>query len=158
MIESQSESEPTWRPARPTDDDAITSMCVELNREDPGFSAFDGTRVRRTLAVFRDEPHRGQAVVVELGGVVRGYALLVPFWSNELGGCVCEVDELFVQDGFRSRGIGTSLFEAIATGALFAHESVVAIALGVTGDNRRARALYERLGFRAVGTTMVRVL
>jgi len=149
-------SAPTWRPARPTDDDVIVSMCLALNGEDPGLSAVEGATVLRTLAAFRAEPHRGQAVVVELGGVVLGYALLVPFWSNELGGCVCQIDELFVQDGFRSRGIGTSLFEAIAAHALFSHEDVVALALGVTADNQRARALYERLGFRAIGTTMVR--
>jgi GNAT superfamily N-acetyltransferase len=154
MIDSESAA--TWRPARPTDDDAIASMCLELNKEDPGLSTVDETSVRRTLAVFRAQPHRGRAVVVELGGVVRGYALLVPFWSNELGGCVCDVDELFVQAGFRSRGIGTSLFEAITARALFADETVVALALGVTSGNHRARALYERLGFRAVGTTMVR--
>ena len=156
MIDNENAA--TWRPALPTDDDAIAFMCLALNREDPGLSVVDDTRVRRTLAVFRAEPHRGHAVVVELGGVVRGYALLVPFWSNELGGCVCEVDELFVQEGFRSRGIGTSLFEAIAAGVLFADERVVALALGVSSGNPRARALYERLGFRAIGTTMVRAL
>jgi hypothetical protein len=33
---------------------------------------------------------------------------------------------------------------------------VVAIALGVTSANARARHLYERLGFAAVGVSMVR--
>jgi ribosomal protein S18 acetylase RimI-like enzyme len=86
-----------------------------------------------------------------------GYALLVPFWSNELGGCVCEVDELYVQAPFRSRGIGRALFTAIEKGAVW-EDGPVAIALGVTGSNQRARSLYERLGFKAVGTVMVRIL
>lgn len=149
---------PIWRLARPADDGAITPMCLALHREDPGFSSVDNVAIQRTLATFRAEPHRGRAVVAELGGVVSGYALLVPYWSNELGGCVLQVDELFVRDGFRGRGVGTSLFDEIAAGALVSGERVVALALGVTGGNQRARALYERLGFRAVGTTMVRAL
>ena len=151
-------STPTWRPARPTDDDAIVSMCLALYREDPGFSAVDAERVRRTLAKLRAEPHRGQAVVADVADVARGYAFLVPFWSNELAGCVCEVDELFVQNAFRSRGVGAALFEAITSRKLFAEEKVVALALGVTSGNHRARALYERLGFRTVGTTMARAI
>jgi GNAT superfamily N-acetyltransferase len=83
-----------------------------------------------------------------------GYALLIPFWSNELGGSICEVDELFVIPERRSQGHGTALFEAIANGVLWP-TAVVGIALGVTPDNSRARRLYERLGFAAVGVSMV---
>jgi GNAT superfamily N-acetyltransferase len=132
-------------------------MCLELNEEDPGTVVVDGARVRRTLETFRREPHRGRAVVAECDGERVGYALLVPFWSNELGGCVCEVDELYVEPAFRSRGIGRALFSAIEDGTVW-DEPAVAIALGVTSSNGRARALYERVGFRAVGTVMVRAL
>ena len=41
-----------------------------------------------------------------------------------------------------------------ANGVLWA-TAVVGIALGVTPDNSRARRLYERLGFTAVGFSMV---
>lgn len=34
--------------------------------------------------------------------------------------------------------------------------AVAGVALGVSPDNARARRVYERLGFRAAGTTMVR--
>jgi GNAT superfamily N-acetyltransferase len=152
---SEESTTPMWRAAGPSDDDAITSMCLSLYREDPGFSNVDDAGVRRTLAAFRAEPHRGRAAVADFEGFARAYAFLVPFWSNELGGAVCQVDELFVEEGFRSRGIGRSLFDAIAT--VYPDERFVAIALGVTPGNQRARALYERVGFRAVGTTLVRI-
>jgi len=146
----------TWRRARPTDDDAVVAMSLMLHAEDPGTAAVDDDRVRRTLETFRCEPHRGRAVVAETDARPVGYAFLVPFWSNELGGSVCEVDELYVEPGFRSRGIGRALFGAIEDGSVW-DEAPVAIALGVTSSNGRARSLYERAGFRAVGTVMVRV-
>jgi ribosomal protein S18 acetylase RimI-like enzyme len=54
----------------------------------------------------------------------------------------------------RSQGHGTALFEAIVNGVLWP-TAVAGIALGVTPGNIRARRLYERLGFAAVGISMV---
>jgi hypothetical protein len=39
-----------------------------------------------------------------------GYALLIPYWSNEFGGVLLFVDELFVLREVRNRGIGHSFF------------------------------------------------
>ena len=129
-------------------------MCLALYREDPGFEEVAVEGVRETLAVFERQPSRGRAVVAEVGSVVAGYALLVPFWSNGAGGEICEIDELYVRPERRGEGIGTALFGAIDAGrfGVFA-----ATALGVSPANARARRLYERLGFRAAATTMVRI-
>jgi ribosomal protein S18 acetylase RimI-like enzyme len=96
-------------------------------------------------------------VVLEIEGLVSGYALLMRFWSNELGGEICEVDELFVTPERRNRGYGSSLFMAITQGDLWP-APVAAIVLGVTPNNAAARRLYERLGFAAAGLSMVRRL
>jgi GNAT superfamily N-acetyltransferase len=79
---------------------------------------------------------------------------LIAFWSNELGGEVCDVDELFVTREQRGRGHGRSLFAAITNAGLWP-SPVVALALGVTPANARARRLYEQLGFAAAGVSMV---
>ena len=142
-----------WRRARPEDGEKIVSMCLALYREDPGLAPVEAGQVRETLALFERQPDRGRAVVAEVGGRVAGYAILVPFWSNGLRGEICEVDELYVRPDGRGEGLGSALFNAIDAGRFgwFA-----GTALGVTPGNARARQLYERLGFRAAGTTMVR--
>src|SRR5262249_14368159 len=104
-----------WRPAKPDEDEAIVAMCLALNAEDPG-EPVTADQVRRTLAAFRAEPVRGRAVVAEVGAEVVGYALLVSFWSNEWGGEICAIDELYVAPAHRAQGIGTRLFEAVGGG------------------------------------------
>jgi ribosomal protein S18 acetylase RimI-like enzyme len=142
-----------WRPATPEDGQEIVSLCLALHREDPGPALVEAEQVRETLALFEREPDQGRAVVAQVDDGVAGYALLVPFWSNHLGGQICEVDELYVRPERRGEGLGSALFGAIEAGkfGVFA-----ATALGVSPRNVRALRLYERLGFRASETTMLR--
>ena len=128
-------------------------MCLALDREDPGITSVDAAKVRATLDAFERQAGRGRAVVAEVGGRVVGYAFLVPFWSNALGGEVCEVDELYVRPDRRDQGLGSALSGAIDAGRF---GSFAATALVLNPGNVRARRLYERLGFRAAGTTMIR--
>ncbi len=148
-----------WRLATPADDDAIVSMCLALNAEDPGPHRVAAAQVRRTLSTLRDEPARGRAVVCEIDGRPIGYALLIAFWSNELGGEACTIDELFVEPDYRGRGFGTKLIEMIAG----REQSLwpirpMALALEVTSQNHRARVLYRRLGFEGENLALRRRL
>lgn len=111
--------------------------------------------MRETLATLRRDAWRGRAIVLDIDRQVVGYALLIGYWSNELGGEVCVVDELYVTHEFRGRGHGAALFGAIERGELWPTPAA-AIALGVTPSNSRARRLYERLGFAAVGVSLVK--
>ena len=146
-----------WRLAEPRDDDALVEMCMRLYDEDPGGLPVSPENMRATLRALRREPCRGRAVALEIENQASGYALLIAFWSNELGGNICEVDELFVVPEYRSQGHGQSLFKAVSEGRLWP-TPIAGMALGVTPDNVRARRLYERLDFRAAGISMVRRL
>lgn len=140
-----------WRPATPADDEAIVEMCLELNREDPGPRPVPASHTHRTLAELRAVPTRGQAWVC--GPEPVGYAFLISFWSNELGGEILTVDELFVRKEHRCGGLGRALFEMV----LAQKHRYVAVDLEVTPANARAHALYESLGFRPLKNRHLRV-
>ncbi|MCC6993133.1 MAG: GNAT family N-acetyltransferase [Deltaproteobacteria bacterium] len=137
-----------WRAATPADDDAVVALSLALYVEDPATDPVPAEHTRRTLEALRARPARGQVVVLEVAGAVCGFALLVSVWSNELGGEVCSIDELYVAPSARGGGHGSALLEALARAAPPCPPEAVALALEVTPDNTRARALYQRLGFR----------
>lgn len=144
-----------WKLATVREDEAVVSMYMMLNAEDPGAVAVQPQQVLHTLAKLREEPGRGRAVVCDFEGRIVGYALLISCWSNELGGEVCNVDELFVVPSYRGRGLTTALFQQLTEGKKSLWPSrPVALALEVSPQNERALALYDRLGFRGRNLAM----
>jgi GNAT superfamily N-acetyltransferase len=111
----------------------------------------DGQELRANPASFHStidyllaNPASGRIVLFTDGSVLHGYALLVSYWSNEWGGVVLLLDELFVDKEFRGRGIAKAFFKYLEHERPF---GAVVVALEVSSHNSRARALYESLGF-----------
>lgn len=150
----------TWRASIPDDHDRIATLMLALYAEDPAPISPSRAGGLMTLAELARHPLRGLAVVhaPDAGDplAIDAYALLCSFWSNELGGEVCIIDELFVAPGSRGGGIATSLVSGLLHRELPWFERAVNVELEVTPGNARARALYERLGFRAYKNALMR--
>lgn len=127
-----------------THGDAVVAMMRGLYAEDPASAPVDATRFPETIRVLLAHPERGRIVLLLQDDAVRGYALLVPYWSNEFGGTLLFIDELFVMPEARGRGLGRGLVEWVK--AERPHDAV-AVLLEVSPANVRARRLYESLGF-----------
>jgi len=81
--------------------------------------------------------------VFEEEGAIRGYALLAKTWSQEAGGMVIWLEELYVRPEFQGRGLGQEFFR-------FLKETMqpARFRLETEPHNHRAKALYQRQGFR----------
>jgi len=145
---------PYWRPAAVEDDEAIVAMSLSLYHGDPPVTP---EQIRKTLAMFREQPVRGRAVILDTDGRPGGYAFLVSFWSNELGGEICTIDELYLEPPIRSQGYGSRLVDALRGAPSLWPQQPVALELEVSPLNPRARALYERLGFAVKRNTTMRL-
>lgn len=75
--------------------------------------------------------------------------LLIPL-ERKLQPGVFQMDGIFVDANARGQGVGTALLNAVLTEA-GAH-GCTQVQLDVIDTNPRARALYERVGFQALGT------
>ena len=73
-----------------------------------------------------------------------GYALLIHYWSNEYGGMLLFLDELFISEPFRGKGIGAAFLEALKAGVFY---KTVGLVLEVMPSNERALKLYLDHGF-----------
>lgn len=140
----------------PTHAAAVCDMMRALYAEDAAASGDLPRSFRRTVDHFLAHPDRGRVVLAVAGGAVAGYAVLVPYWSNEFGGPLLFVDELYVRPEARGRGVGRGLLERVAAERPY---DAVATGLEVSAANTRARRLYESLGFRErTNHTLVRLL
>ncbi|HEY8086837.1 MAG TPA: GNAT family N-acetyltransferase [Polyangiaceae bacterium] len=144
------------RAATPADRGSLVAWMHALYVEDPSPDPMTAEKAARTLDTLEREPSRGQAVVLEASGAPAGYALLASVWSNELGGVVCVVDEIYVAPSHRGRGLATWLVRSLLERSTPWFGDAVAFELEVSPDNVRARALYERLGFRAKRNAVLR--
>lgn len=147
----------SWRSAREDEDETIVSMVMALYTDDPAPTPMSRGMIVSTMARLRAEPLRGRVVVYDVGAGIVAYAILCSFWSNELGGEVCIIDELYVNPEARGRGISTGLVRSLAAGTMPWFRDAVAVELEVTPSNHRARELYQRLGFAPYKNTQMRL-
>ena len=122
----------------------VLRMMQSLYAEDAALSSVDVARFPLTLVRLLTEPERGRIVLFKQDEAVCGYGLLIPYWSNEFGGTLLFIDELFVDEACRGQGIARSFLAFLAESRPFA---AVALALEVSPRNMRARSLYEGAGF-----------
>lgn len=73
-----------------------------------------------------------------------GYCYLTQCYSAEAGGRAIIVEELYFEEACRGKGYGSQVFRFI----MDAYPACVRFRLEVSGANRDAARLYERLGFR----------
>lgn len=106
---------------------------------------FDETRVRRALAEFLAGPDHGRAWFIEQDGAIAGYMVICFGYSLEFGGRDAFVDEIYLHEPFRGRGLGR---EALAFMMAEAKRlGIKALHLEVEEENAPAQRLYEALGF-----------
>jgi len=91
------------------------------------------------------EPERGGVWLIGVDGEPAGYLVLTICFSLEFGGRFGLLDEIFIAEAWRSRGIGG---EAIDFAAEWCRErGMEALRLEVWTGNAGAIRLYERAGF-----------
>lgn len=106
---------------------------------------FVESKARDALAGLLLDGELGRVWVFCDGSQAVGYLALAFGYSIEYGGRDAFVDEFFLREAYRGRGLGT---QALETAAMAAREAGVrAIHLEAVRGNDRALALYRRSGF-----------
>lgn len=127
-----------------TDSKIVAELIKNLYLEDPGGKPMSLQKIQNTFDSLLKHPDRGTIIVLEYDREIIGYSILINFWSNEFGGNILVLDELYIKEEFRSRSIGTNFIKSLVNNRF---GSSVALQLEVSSENNSARKLYEKLGF-----------
>ncbi len=139
------------RLATAADQAAVLGIMEQFYAEE-GYP-WDAAAAGRALAGLLTAPDWGAVLVIERAGDIEAYAVLTFGYSLEYHGRLGLLDELFVAPALRGQGLGQRLIQAAALRCRDA--GLATLHLEVEGRNARARALYERLGFRDAGRSFL---
>lgn len=99
----------------------------------------------KTFEECMNEGTYAQGFILEYEGNLAGYGLISKTFSQEAGGYVYWLEELYILEEYRSKGLGSEFFTYVEE---HKEEGVTRFRLEVEEDNTRAIALYERLGYK----------
>lgn len=137
--------EMNFRPLKHTDYSELKRMIHALYVEDPVNEPITDEKIWKTVTELRNKPCKGKIIIFEKDNVTIGYSILIFYWSNEYGGDILHIDELYVKPEHRERGAASCFFKHIAQTY---GEKIVAAQLEVSPSNIRAMNYYQKLGFK----------
>ncbi|HEY8460391.1 MAG TPA: GNAT family N-acetyltransferase [Blastocatellia bacterium] len=136
--------EPVFKPATADDVETMLAMMRDFYAHDG--LAFDESIARRALEGVIGGGALGWAFLIFLATDVAGCAVLTFGYSLEFHGRDAFIDELYIRDEYRGRGIGTRALEFLT--GVCADNGVHALRLEVERSNTRAQSVYRGFGFK----------
>ncbi|HEX9853517.1 MAG TPA: GNAT family N-acetyltransferase [Woeseiaceae bacterium] len=107
--------------------------------------AQDAETRRKAISTLLIAPELGPVWLIHHAGKLAGYIAICLGYSIEFGGRDAFVDEFFLLEPFRGKGIGLEVLGRVIEA--LRNDGVKALHLQVGQSNERARAMYEAAGF-----------
>lgn len=126
------------------DRDVYISMAKDFYNSDAVSHSVDARNFEKTFDELMARDTYAEGYILQADGMTAGYALLAKTFSQEAGGMVVWVEELYILPEFRGRGLGSEFLKHIQ-GKL--GKEISRIRLEASECNRRAVKLYKALGF-----------
>lgn len=130
--------------AGPDDLQKLLPMVTAYHAQE-GIELSPEARETGLLPLLKGSPH-GAVWLIGPRKAPVGYIAITFGWSIEMGGLDGFVDEFFIRENVRGRGMGTEVLAALVKE--LAGGGLMALHLEVSPGNERAQRLYRRLGFR----------
>lgn len=132
-----------YRKIEPEDREIYIQLSKEFYSSDAVLHAIPDENFEKTFELLMKGTPYADCYIFEHEGEAAGYALLAKTWSTEAGGNVIWLDEIYIRDKFRGKGIGTDFFAYLDSIA-----DTARLRLEAEPDNEAAIRLYKRTGFR----------
>ncbi len=131
--------------AKPDDLSRLQKLVAAFHAHE-GIEQSNEARAAALLPLLEGSPHGAAYLVGPRKGPV-GYIVVSFGYSVEMGGIDGFIDEFYIRENVRGRGMGGEVLRALMPA--LADYGVKALHLEVARDNAKAKRLYSRLGFEA---------
>ena len=126
------------------DSDAYLSMATAFYHSGAVSQPIPESHFLRTFALCMEHSPYVRGLLLEYEGAPAGFALLALTHSNEAGGLVVWLEELYVLPKHRGKGFGKALFAFVEAEYM---DTAVRYRLEVAKTNEGAIRMYRALGY-----------
>lgn len=95
------------------DAEELTNLSMLLYQEIPSRKDRAENKIVATIRFYEENPNMGAVLMIENPETVIGYAIIFRFWSDEYGGLMLGMDELFIRREFRGRFVASQFIHAL---------------------------------------------
>ncbi len=120
-------------------------MMKTFYRSKAVLSTIPEVHMKRTFEAIMDQTPYANAFILDHLGEAAGYIMVSITWSNEAGGLVLWVEELFIKSKFRGLGLGSKALEFIRKRY---QGKAKRFRLEISKDNKNVGKLYRLKGFK----------
>ena len=132
------------RELRPSDREIFLSMCQEFYTSSAVLHPIPLSYMEETFQQVTSGSPYANGYLILNGQEPAGYLLTSTTYSNEVGGLVIWLEELYLNEASRGLGLGGEAMEYVRKNC---PENVKRLRLEVTACNEGAIRLYERKGY-----------
>jgi ribosomal protein S18 acetylase RimI-like enzyme len=132
----------TIRKITKEDERLYTEMAKDFYSSPAVLENIPQDNISSSFCAFLEGTPYGDAFIIEEEGEAVGYGVLAYTWSQEAGGRVVWIEEIYIKEEFRSRGIGSGFIRYVLS-----EIPAKRYRLETEPENEKAAALYRRLGF-----------
>lgn len=140
-----------FRLAGKNDFATLLSMMANFNAID-GYH-FDEATTRKNLEKFISNEQLGKLWLIYAEENTIGYVVLAACFSFEFKGFTAFIDELYLVESYRGKGIGGEVINFVEEQAQLME--IKALHLEVERHNEKGKKLYEKKGFKEHGRALM---
>ncbi len=135
-----------YRSFKTTDKKEVAALIKKLYGETSKEGEISNKNINKTFCELLKHPERGKILILEKKSRIIGYCLLAHFWSNEYGGIVLIIDEIYIKPEFRGKNIGSDFIKSLIRNKFM---KAVTFQLEVKPSNIKVIKVYKEIGFKS---------
>ncbi|KMT21023.1 GNAT family N-acetyltransferase [Clostridium cylindrosporum] len=129
------------------DKDIFINMVKDFYNSEAVLHPIPEKNIVKTYNEIISSSPYAKAYIIEENNEVAGYSQISLTYSNEAGGIVVWIEEIYIREQFRGLGLGSKILDFINTEF---SDKAARFRLEICEDNKSAKKLYIRKGYKTL--------